>query len=88
MPGPERVLRLVKQAVTETGTDQRTDQQGEEERIQDFLVKFLVVEELDEHPVSQDESGHEQEAVPPYGEAPYPEYFRIHVPVYEKQVHR
>ena len=83
-PGSEVIVETIEQAVSQTGSHERTDQERIKKRVKDVLVDFLPFEELREHPISQNETGDEQEAIPPYGEATYPDYLRIHVPMHCK----
>ena len=83
----EIIVESVEQAVPQPGADEGSEKQGVEKRIKQVLVQFLPLEELREHPVAQDETRDKQEPVPPYGEAPDPEYLRIHVPVHYQRIH-
>ncbi len=86
-PRTEIIVRLIENAMPETGSDQSSDQQSVEKWIKKSLVDFLPFEELREQPVTKNEPGNKQETIPPYGERSNPEYLRIHVPMYEQRIH-
>ena len=64
LPEPRPGAEIIIHAVAEAGAHDRGDQQGEEQRVHDLGVHLLAGEEPFEEIPADDESRHEQQAVP------------------------
>ena len=88
LPAAQVVVRLVEQAVPEAGAHDGADQQGIEQRVQQFRVDLLALEEPFEDEPAQDEAAHEQERVPAEFETSDMQDGRVDVPMDDKFTHK
>ena len=81
-PAAEIIVRLIEEAMAETGTHDSTYQKSIEQRIKKSLRHSFLSEEAPEDEPSEYESRYEKKRVPPYGNRTDAEYLRIHAPMY------
>ena len=84
-PGAKIVIRLVKNAVSQTGAHDRRDEQGVQQRVHQLGVHFLPGEEPFEQVPADDEARHEEQAVPADLERTDVEKYGIDVPMHEQE---
>ena len=79
--GDHFFLASLHKAMAETGAHDRGDQQGVQQRVEKTFGDSFTLEEPFEYVPSEDESGDEQERIPPDPQASDMEYDGVHVPV-------
>ena len=85
-PTSKIVIRLIKQAMSESRPHYRTYQKSIQKRIQHTVWHTFSLEEPFENIPSEDKAGNEQYGIPPDRESSDMENLRIHVPVYHQEV--
>ena len=84
LPAAQIIIRLIEEAVAQTGTYDCTYEKGIEKRIQQCFRNAFPSEESSENEPTENESRHEKQRIPPQRYRPDAEYLRIHMPVYHQ----
>ena len=84
LPAAEIIVRLIEEAMAQTGSDDSTDQKRIEKRIKKSLRNPFPLEEPLEYEPSEDETRDEKQRIPPERNRSDAEYLRIYMPVYHQ----
>ena len=84
LPAAEIIVRLIEEAMAQTGTDDSTDQKSIKKRIKKSLGNSFPLEEPLEDEPSKDETRDEKQRIPPERNRSDAEYLRIYMPVYHQ----